>query len=66
MVNGLRLLVIAGFDDVPIDDLPQSGQMGGAAGLVVEVVGVLPDVEGEQGFEAFGDGVVGTGLLGDD
>ena len=39
--------------------------MGGAAVLVVEVVGVFPDVEGEDGFEAVGDGVVGVGVLGD-
>ena len=40
--------------------------MGGAAVLVVEVVGVLPDVEGEEGLEAFRYGVAGIGLLGDD
>ncbi len=40
--------------------------MGGAAVLVVEVVGVLPDVEGKDGFEGFGDGVAGAGLLSDD
>ena len=39
--------------------------MGGAAVLVVEVVGVLPDVKGQDGPEAAGDGVAGAGLLGD-
>ena len=39
--------------------------MGGAAVLVVEVVGVLPDVEGEDGGEATGQGVAGAGFLGD-
>ena len=39
--------------------------MRGAAVLVVEVVGVLPDVEGEEGAEAVGDGVVGAGVLAD-
>ncbi len=39
--------------------------MGGAAVLVVQVVGVLPDVEGEEGLEAVGNGVVGAGVLGD-
>ena len=39
--------------------------MGGAAVLVVEVVGVLPDVEGEEGLEAVGGGVVGAGVLAD-
>ena len=31
--------------------------MRGAAVLVVEVVGVFPDVEGEEGAKAVGDGV---------
>ncbi len=39
--------------------------MRGAAVLVVEVVGVFPDVEGEEGAEAVGDGVVGAGVLAD-
>ena len=39
--------------------------MRGAAVLVVEVVGVLPDVEGQEGAEAVGDGVVGAGVLAD-
>ncbi len=38
--------------------------MGGATVLVVKVVGVLPDVEGEEGLEAAGDGVAGAWLLG--
>ena len=39
--------------------------MRGASVLVVEVVGVLPDVEGQEGLEAVGDGVVGVGVLDD-
>ena len=39
--------------------------MRGAAVLVVEVVGVFPDVEGEEGAEAVGDGVIGAGVLAD-
>ena len=58
--------VIAAFDGLPVEDLPEGGEMGGTAVLVVEIVGVFPDVEGEQGFEALGDGVVRSGLLGDD
>ena len=50
----------------PVHDLPELGEVGGTAVLVVEVVGVLPDVEGEDGTEAAGDGVAGAGLLGDD
>ncbi len=41
-------------------------ELGGAAVLVVEVVGMFPDVEGEQGPQAAGDGVAGTGFLGDE
>ena len=37
----------------------------GAAVLVVEVVGVFPDIEGEERLEAVGDGVVCTWVLGD-
>ena len=40
--------------------------MGGAAVLVVQVVGVLPDVEGQERGKATGDGIGGAGLLGDD
>ena len=32
--------------------------------LVVEVVGVLPDVEGEEGLEAVGDGIISASVLG--
>jgi len=37
--------------------------MGGAVVLVVQVVGVLPDVEGEEGSETMGYGVIGAGVL---
>ena len=40
--------------------------MGGTAVLVVEVVGMLPDVEGQQGLKAADQRVGGAGLLGDD
>ena len=48
----------------PIHYPPQSLEMGSALVLVVEIVGVLPDVEGEEGLEAVGDGVVGVRVLG--
>ena len=59
-------MVIASFNHFPVHDLPKGGEVGSAAVLVVEIVGVLPDVEGEQGFEAFREGVAGVGFLGDD
>ena len=51
---------------LPIHNLPQLSQVRGTVVLVIEVVSVFPDVEGQQGFQAFGDGVGGTGFLGDD
>ena len=33
--------------------------------MVVEVVGVFPDVEGQEGLEPMGGGVVGAGVLAD-
>ncbi len=39
--------------------------MVGAAVLEVQVVGVLPDIEGQQRPESVGDGVVGAGALED-
>ena len=39
--------------------------MGGAAVLVVQVVGVFPDIEGQQRPQVVGDGVVGARVLGD-
>ncbi len=53
------------LDHAPIDNPPQGLEVRGAAVLVVEVVGVFPDVEGEEGAEAVGDGVVGAGVLAD-
>ena len=32
--------------------------------LVVKIIGVLPDVEGQQGLQAFGHGVASVGFLG--
>jgi len=39
-------------------------EVGGAAVLVVEVVSVLPDIEGEEGLEVVSHGVVGASVLG--
>lgn len=50
---------------VPVDDLPQSIQMVRTTVLVVDVIGVLPNVESQQGLEAALYGVAGIGLLRD-
>ena len=39
--------------------------MGSTLVLIVKVVGVLPDVEGQYRSEAVGDGVIGVGVLND-
>ena len=51
--------------DAPIDNPPEGFEVRGAAVLVVEVVGVFPDVEGQEGLEPMGGGVVGAGVLAD-
>ena len=38
--------------------------MGSALVLVVEVVGVLPDIEGQNGLEAMHHGIICTRVLG--
>src|SRR4051812_21735495 len=42
----------------PVDDIPPGGEIVGAAVLVVEVVGVLPDVDAEQWHVALHDRAV--------
>src|ERR1035437_9216723 len=48
-------------DLVPVDDAPPCGEVVGAAVLVLEVVGVLPDVVEQDGIEALGKGRVLVG-----
>lgn len=66
----LRLEAFRNFR--PIDDVPPCGDEVGAAVLVVEVVGVFPDIEAEDGFaeigvwdDAFHERVVLVGGAGD-
>ena len=40
---------------VPVDDVPEGVEVGGALVLVLQVVGVLPDVDAEQRRLAVGD-----------
>ena len=58
--------MISFFHHLPIDNPPQRLQMRGAPILIVKVVGVLPDIEGQERFESLGDGIACTGFLGDD
>jgi hypothetical protein len=64
--SGGRLLVALGggealVDFVPVDGIPPGGEVVGAAVLVFEVVGVLPDVVAEDGVAALRDRVVLVG-----
>jgi hypothetical protein len=43
-------------DFVPVDDVPPGGEVVGAAVVVLEVVGVLPNVVADDGVEAVGKG----------
>src|ERR1700684_4393791 len=49
---------VAFVDLVPVDGVPPGGQIFGAAVVVFQVVGVLPDVVAEDGIVALGDGTV--------
>ena len=51
------------FNYIPVHDLPKGIQLRSPPILIIEVIGVFPDVEGQQGFIAFGDGIVRIGLL---
>ena len=63
--NPARSSTVPFLHDAPIDNRPEGVEVGGAAVLVVEVVGVFPDVEGQEGLEPMGGGVVGAGVLAD-
>ena len=57
---------VASFEHVPIDNTPYSGEMIDAAILIVEIVGVFPHVDAENGLQTVADGIAGVGFLGDD
>jgi hypothetical protein len=45
-------------DGAPVDDVPDGTEVLGLAVLVLQVVGVLPGVDAEEGLEVAGDGVL--------
>ena len=49
----------------PIHNPPQRLQVRCPAVLIVEIVGMLPNIKGEEGAEAAGDGVAGARFLRD-
>ena len=59
-----QLFSIATIDFVPIDNLPEGLEVGSTTIAVVDVIGVLPDIHRQQGFQALGDGITGSNALG--
>ena len=49
------LIVVARFDDTPIYNLPKGREMGCTTVLIVEIVSMLPNIEGEKGLETLGN-----------
>ena len=72
-LKNLHLLFVESFFQyLPVEKGPEGGEVGGTAVLVIEVVGVLPHVEGQNrlvgGVELVFAGakrVVGSGFLSD-
>ena len=61
-----RLFRIPTIYLVPVDDLPEGLEVGSTTIAVVDVIGMLPDVHRQQGFESFGNGISGIGFLRND
>ena len=47
------LLIISLFYHLPVNNLPQGSQVVGTTVLIVQIVGMLPNVESQQRFQAF-------------
>ena len=54
---------VALLHDVPIDNLPEGSKVVGTSVLIIELVGMLPYVEGEQWGESLLDWVGGIWFL---
>jgi len=66
LADSLFLCVLEALVDLgPVDGVPPGGEIFGAAVLVLEVVGVLPDVVAEDGVVALGERAVLVGGGGD-
>src|SRR5262245_44150674 len=64
MLLRFHLLGVTFGDEVPIDDIEPGGDVFGTAILIFEVIGVLPDIQAEQGLKAVAQRsiLVGSGL----
>ena len=59
------LLGVTVVEFLPVENVPQLDQVINTAILIIEVIGMLPHIEGENGFQASPDGVAGIGFLND-
>jgi len=59
----VRGLVESVLDTSPVDDLPNVGQVVRSEVLVLKVVGMFPDIDGEERDEALGLNLVLVGSL---
>lgn len=58
VLDQLRITVA---DEIPVEEIPDSGGMLGSAVLIFQVVGMFPDVDGEQRFSAVGERAILVG-----
>ena len=49
--------LIALSDDLPVHNPPERSKVVRSAVLIVQIVGMLPDVEGQQWFQPFLNGI---------
>ena len=61
-----RGLFVTLVDDLPVDELPEGSEMVGTTVLIIHIVSVLPNVEGEQWAESASDRVLCVWFLSDD
>ena len=54
---------VAAFYNGPVDNVPKRVERVGTPVLIVEVIGMFPDVEGQNRGESFGYGVARVALL---
>ena len=52
-------------DEVPVDQSGEVLQVGGSGVAVVNIVGVFPDINGQEGLVAVGEGVSSVGSIED-
>ena len=54
------------FDYFPVDDFPKIVQMVGSSVLIIQIVGMFPDIEAQERFHALSERITTIGFLHDD